>query len=145
MRKAIKTQYKPVTNTQPSRIVASAEGGLRATVAYDHAYDAEENHRRAMLALVAKMGWKGDFVGGGFGTHYVWVDDDGRLKALKGMVNDIRKASWSGNPWCKPPFRVAALTIANSLPGWRGNDATSAPTTEEEIQGYMKAYEDARN
>jgi hypothetical protein len=62
--KAIQTKYIPATETKPSRIKATAEGGNSLTITYDHSGN---EHETAALALVAKMGWgKGcRLVGGG--------------------------------------------------------------------------------
>lgn len=52
--KAIQTKYIPATDTKPSRIKATAEGGHSLTITYNH----EGNeHEQAAKALVAKMNW----------------------------------------------------------------------------------------
>lgn len=50
---AIETRYLGPTNTRPGRIKATAWAGS-ATVEYDHALNAEDNHRAAAMALAAK-------------------------------------------------------------------------------------------
>jgi hypothetical protein len=56
---AIQTHYLPPTNTRCSRIKAFCQAGS-IIVSWDHALDADENHRAAMLALVRKLGWPWD-------------------------------------------------------------------------------------
>lgn len=55
--KAIVTKYHGATNTRGSRVSATAEGGNRISLPWDDALNSEENHRKAALALTAKMKW----------------------------------------------------------------------------------------
>lgn len=133
MTQAIRTVYKSPTNTKPAYMLASCEAKT-LRVSYDHEKDIDDNHKAACQALLGVLGWKGDYVGGQHGDYTYWVDDDNRLASLKGIVNSMRIATWSGNPWCKPEFKKAVLTIGHSV-GYRG-DYLSAPTTEEELKHY---------
>lgn len=56
---AILTKYLGPTNVRGSRIKATARAGS-VTASYDHALDADGNHKAAAAALCAKMGWTGD-------------------------------------------------------------------------------------
>lgn len=75
---AIETRYLGATNTKGGRIKATAWGG-NITVGYDYALDAQDNHRAAANALIAKMGWQGTFAQGGnvTGTGYYFVNVQG--------------------------------------------------------------------
>ena len=64
MRQAIVTKYHGPTNTRGSRITARAEAGS-VTVDYDHALNAGDNHLAAARRLAEKLGWSGDWFGGG--------------------------------------------------------------------------------
>ena len=70
--KAIKTKYVGATNTKPSRIVATAEGGHRVTISYDSEGTQEQAHAKAAVALCQKLGWTGELVAGGFADCYVF-------------------------------------------------------------------------
>jgi hypothetical protein len=61
---AIETRHLGPTNTKGSRIKATAWAGS-VTIGYDYALDAQDNHRAAADALIAKMGWNGTFAQGG--------------------------------------------------------------------------------
>lgn len=63
--KAIVTKYLPCTNTKPSRIKATAEGGNSITISFPH--EDVDPHETAANALVAKMDWGRGYrlVGGG--------------------------------------------------------------------------------
>jgi hypothetical protein len=75
---AIETRYLGPTNTKGTRIKATAWGG-NITVGYDYALDAQDNHRAAADALIAKMGWQGKYAQGGNvkGDGYVFVNVEG--------------------------------------------------------------------
>ena len=75
---AIETKYLRATNVTGERIRASAWGGS-VTVGYDYALDAQDNHRAAADALIAKMGWTGTYAQGGNakGTGYYFVNVEG--------------------------------------------------------------------
>ncbi len=72
---AIETKYLSPTNNRGSRIKAKAWGGS-VTIPYPHECSTEDAHRKAAMALVAKLQWEPEtwFQGGsadGFG--YVFV------------------------------------------------------------------------
>jgi len=75
MRQAIQTKYLGPTDMRGGRIKASADAGS-ITVAWDHKLGIEANHTAAAQALAAKLGWKGQWSGGGLasGCAYVLVD-----------------------------------------------------------------------
>jgi len=64
MRQAIATKYHGPTNTRGSRISARAEAGA-VSVDYDHALNAADNHLAAARRLAEKLGWSGEWFGGG--------------------------------------------------------------------------------
>jgi len=71
---AITTTYLPATNTRGARIKAQAWAGS-VIIAYDHALNAEDAHAEAARALCEKLGWAGQYVGGGShdcrGWHWI--------------------------------------------------------------------------
>jgi hypothetical protein len=75
---AIETKYLRATNVRGARIKASAWGGS-VTIGYDYALDAQDVHRAAADALIAKLGWTGTFAQGGNakGDGYVFVNVEG--------------------------------------------------------------------
>jgi hypothetical protein len=75
---AIETRYLRATNTKGARIKATAWAGS-VTVPYDHALNTDANHKAAADALIAKMGWIGEFAQGGNvkGDGYVFVNVEG--------------------------------------------------------------------
>lgn len=75
---AIFTKYRPYTNTRSSRIKAytAVDGNVKGrsvTVEYDHALSAEENHKRAALALAEKLAWHGTWYVGHGDDVYIFV------------------------------------------------------------------------
>ena len=75
-RQAISTRYLGPTNHRGARIAASCEAG-RLVLGWDDGLDVFANHQKAALALAAKLGWKGPWVGGAPGKRslgYVFVD-----------------------------------------------------------------------
>ena len=73
--KAITTKYHGPTNTRGSRVSASDSDGNRVSIPYDHALNSEEAHRKAAVALCARMKWSGadTMVGGSIKNGYVFV------------------------------------------------------------------------
>ena len=70
----IKTKYHGPTNARGSRISATASGcRKRVTVSYDHALNAENNHKAAALKLMESLNWTGQYVGGHAQTGMVFV------------------------------------------------------------------------
>jgi hypothetical protein len=76
--RTITTTYRGATNTKGSRFIAKTEGGS-ITVGYDHALNADDNHRAAVVALCKKMRLQGKLVQGDMVQLYnslkprVWV------------------------------------------------------------------------
>lgn len=79
---AVRTKLLPCTDTKGTRIKATmyvGDGKLSATVAYDHAMRAFDNHRMACQALLLKTHnpvlqlWSGGHLGPG---EYAWVRED---------------------------------------------------------------------
>jgi len=70
---AITTKFRGPTDRTGSRIVATTEGGHRATVPYDHALRSEEAHKKAAKALMRKMGWRGTLACGSIKGGYCCV------------------------------------------------------------------------
>ena len=60
---AIETRYLGPTNTKGGRVKATAWAGS-VTVPYDHALNADENHRAAAMALAAKCAERAEQYGG---------------------------------------------------------------------------------
>lgn len=60
---AIETKWIAPTNVRGSKVKASCHAGS-LTLHWDHAKNVEDNHRTACDALVAKLGWDGEFIGG---------------------------------------------------------------------------------
>ncbi len=74
---AITTKFRGPTDTRGSRVIARAAAGS-LTHAWDYALDYEGNHTAAARALAEKLGWAGQWVGGGLpdgsGDTFVCVD-----------------------------------------------------------------------
>lgn len=71
--KAIRTRYSGPTNTRGSRFTATDSDGNKATISYDYALDAEQNHEKAAYTLMKKMDWSNELLCGGFGNDLYWV------------------------------------------------------------------------
>lgn len=70
----IHTRYHGATNTKGARISATASGGKRIVRAYDHAFDAPNNHANAAQALAEQLRWNGLMVMGADNANgYVFV------------------------------------------------------------------------
>lgn len=67
----IKTKYHGPTATKGSRFSAECEAG-RIYVTKNYALEPEENHKAAAQALLAKLGWPGEYAGGCFDDCYYW-------------------------------------------------------------------------
>lgn len=74
-RQTITTKYHGPTNSRGSRVTAKAEAGS-VTVSWDHALDSQRNHEKAAQALIDKLGWGGEWVGGATarGDGYTFVE-----------------------------------------------------------------------
>lgn len=76
--KAIRTKYLGPSNVKGSRIKATDEDGNSKTIPYDHATaGVEARHAKAAKALVDKLGWGGQWVGGHLKGGMVFVCIDG--------------------------------------------------------------------
>ncbi len=75
----IVTMYRGPTDTNGSRILATASGGIRKTYSYDDALSAEANHAFACNQLRLFCEWTSDFVAGADRKTggLVWVSRDG--------------------------------------------------------------------
>ena len=56
MLQAIQTKYIGPTNSRGSRVKAYCQAGS-ITVSWLHNLNSEENHKRAVLELIKKLGW----------------------------------------------------------------------------------------
>lgn len=63
MRQAIVTRFLGPTDYRGARVKASADAGS-VTLSWDDSLDVADNHRAAALALVAKLEWSGEWIGG---------------------------------------------------------------------------------
>lgn len=93
MSKAIFTRFSPATNSRGSRIIATAEGGLRIMAGYEHALHHGDRHGYAAFQLAKKYGWHGFFKSGdGPKGETVWicVCKDSRFPAAAGMADHAR-------------------------------------------------------
>ncbi len=71
-RQAIVTKYLGPTNFRGSRVKATCEAGS-ITVPWNHGLNTGCNHAEACDALLAKLGWTGEFMGSSVGTGFVFV------------------------------------------------------------------------
>ena len=71
--KAIRTKYHGPGNVRGSRVSATDEDGNKVIIGHDSALNSDQNHRRAALALCAKMDWHGTLAEGALGSGYVYV------------------------------------------------------------------------
>ena len=60
---AITTKVLPATNTQPTRVKATAQAGS-ITLIWNNYVGHDANHIAAARALAAKLGWAGQWLGG---------------------------------------------------------------------------------
>lgn len=83
MRQAIVTKFIAPTNNRPSRVKATAAAGS-VTVSWDYGLNQDANHTAAARALVEKMGWGGQWVGGGMPGNdgNVYVDVSGEASGF---------------------------------------------------------------
>lgn len=74
MRQAIITKFHGPTNTKGDRIKASAAAGY-IWHEWNWELNQEGNHRQAMVKLVEKLGWQGEWIGGGMpdGNSCCWI------------------------------------------------------------------------
>ena len=78
MRQSIATRYHGPTNTRGSRVSATSSSGIRIALHWDDALNTDENHIAAARALIAKLGWSGQWAAGAdrLGRVFVNIDDD---------------------------------------------------------------------
>jgi hypothetical protein len=78
MRQAITTTFIGPTDYKGSRCKATAEAGT-LTMSWDYRYDSEMNHLLVAQALAEKLGWDGEWRGGGlpYGSGYCFVMVEG--------------------------------------------------------------------
>jgi hypothetical protein len=98
--KAITTKYHGPTNTRGSRVSASDEDGNKVSIPYPHELSGEPVHRAAADALLKKMKWDGQLVGGSTSNGYVFV---------------FATPGWSA--CCRASNRIADLVCAMYHPG----------------------------
>ena len=79
MQKATSSSYQTIvvtilgpTNTKGSRIKASCDAGS-VILAWDHSLGTGPNGNAAVKALLAKVDWHGNWVGGNVGAKVVYV------------------------------------------------------------------------
>lgn len=74
---AIMTKYLGPTDYRGSRIKAYTESGQTLTIDYPHERNmGADAHSVAALALVKRLGWRGDLIAGATDTGYVFVFAD---------------------------------------------------------------------
>ena len=71
--KTIITKYHGPTDYRGSCYSAAEPDGAQVTVSANYSLSAEDNHRAAALALLAKMEWPGNLIGGDTKDGMVWV------------------------------------------------------------------------
>lgn len=82
----IRTKYHGPAGARGSRISATASGGKRCTVSYEHAFSLEGNHDQAARALCDRMGWAGKLCSGELADGsrvYVWVGGEESLVRIR--------------------------------------------------------------
>lgn len=72
-RQAITVKFRPATITKGSRLTAACAAG-KVTVARNWACSVSEEYALAARALIEKLGWDGEWVGGSTAANtYVFV------------------------------------------------------------------------
>ena len=70
----ITTKYHGPGNVRGARISAKTTSGIKISLSWDYALDADENHQRAARALALKLKWRGQWVSGTLSDgSTVWV------------------------------------------------------------------------
>lgn len=101
MRQAIVTKYIGPTDHRGARVKATA-AALAITVSWDHSLDVSANHTAAARELADKLGWTGQWCGGGLplggGNCYVCIplslcnphriSDDGNFFVVADRIDD---------------------------------------------------------
>lgn len=108
---AIRTYYVGPTNSRGSRIVAQGAKAdrsrgwpaQRVTLHWNHALNADGNHKAAAKALADKFGWSGEWVCGGLDDgEQVWVNTGAPvseplaalLDAMEAPRSQVASAAW---------------------------------------------------
>lgn len=73
---AITTKYLGPTDFKGSRIKADAGDKRTITIPYPYELNQFEAHEKAALALLDKMGWQGELLGGALTSGYAFVFTD---------------------------------------------------------------------
>lgn len=60
---AIQTKFLPCTNTKPNRIKSECQAGV-LIVSWDYGLNVEDNHKRACVEHMNKLGWYNGFNSG---------------------------------------------------------------------------------
>jgi hypothetical protein len=89
MRQAIVTKYICPTNTRGSRISAKCQAG-KIVIPYDDGLDQDEAHGKAARALIAKLGWYGEWTAGGL------PDGRGNCYAMREFKGSAERKSFVG-------------------------------------------------
>lgn len=58
MLQGIVTKFLGPTNSRGSRIKATSASGISVTIPTDYELTDEENHKKAAVALIKKLGWE---------------------------------------------------------------------------------------
>ncbi len=79
MRQAILTRYLGPTNHRGARVIATAGGGLKLTLSWNHALNEQRNHQAAARTLADRLQWRWGphWFGGGTKDGYCFVDSFG--------------------------------------------------------------------
>jgi hypothetical protein len=117
---AIVTRYHGPGNVRGARVSARCEAG-RLTLPWDHALNAEDNHRAAAEALARKFGWLpegGRLAGGGLGNAvYAWV-----LVFEPGEPEVVRQARMAAEGATLRALRGLRDAARGVLAAWNGGD-----------------------
>ena len=73
MSKAIETKYLGPTNYRGSRIKAYEPDGQSVTISYDYGLNDHDLHKKAAQALLDKMNWPYEIIGGHTRRGMVWI------------------------------------------------------------------------
>ena len=81
----ILTKYHGPTNRRGPKVSATTSGGAgRLALGWDHGIDSEDNHGAAARALMSKMSWTGEMIGGYMKNNdMVWVFADSTSPSVK--------------------------------------------------------------
>lgn len=83
---AIQTKYHGPTNARQARVSAVCETG-RISLPWDDELDSEGNHIAAAAALIKKLRWGGQWIGGGLkGAGYAFAHCDSPVRIDTGVI-----------------------------------------------------------